>query len=232
MDLHLIEFGCHIAWNQWLFFVFVTWRENTGNETGSCTKQRTLSLCEYVPILSMQIVMHNGKWGTMYIISPNFKTTAQIFTKFWHHTAQILYYQYRWCHHHILMLIAPLVAKNDITMFQGPRSTVSKFHWNQSNSYGDMLHDSSLRDCFLQWPQNTLLVHLQPCHLWMPQTQLQLSQLHLQNSYQINHWYHSWHHPLTGTPQSNMMIAGSFVNQWKVSSPFRIFQWRHQRIPL
>ena len=28
------------------------------------------------------------------------------------------------------------------------------------------------------------------------------------------------------------MISSCFVNQWKVGSPFRIFQQRHQRIPL
>ena len=29
-----------------------------------------------------------------------------------------------------------------------------------------------------------------------------------------------------------MMISSCFINQWKVGSPFRIFQWRHQQIPL
>ena len=38
-----------------------------------------------------------------------------------------------------------------------PRGILSKFHWNQPSSYETMLHDSSLRDCFLQWPQNALL---------------------------------------------------------------------------
>ena len=52
------------------------------------------------------------------------------------------------------------------------------------------------------------------------------------NSFQINHQFCSWHHPSTGTPQSNMMISSCFINQWKVGSPFRIFQWRHQQIPL
>ena len=28
------------------------------------------------------------------------------------------------------------------------------------------------------------------------------------------------------------MISSCFVNQWKVGSPFRTFQWRHQWIPL
>ena len=89
-----------------------------------------------------------------------------------------------------------------------------------------------LRDCFLQWPQNTLLVQLQPCHLQIPQTWSQLSQPWLQNSFWTNHKFRSWHHPSSGTPWSNMMISSCFVNQWKVGSPFRIFQQRHQRIPL
>ena len=38
-----------------------------------------------------------------------------------------------------------------------PRDVVSKFDWNWPSSYETTLHDSSLRNCFLQWPQNTLL---------------------------------------------------------------------------
>ena len=73
--------------------------------------------------------------------------------------------------------------------------------------------------------------HLQPCLHQILQAQLQLSQLHLWNSFQINHRFCLWHHPLTGTPQNNMIIFSCFVNQWKVGSPFRIFQQRCQRIP-
>ena len=49
---------------------------------------------------------------------------------------------------------------------------MSKFHQNRPNSYGDTPHDSPLRDCYLQWPQNTLLAHLQPCHLQIRQTSI------------------------------------------------------------
>ena len=43
------------------------------------------------------------------------------------------------------------------TQPQGTRSIVSKFHRNQPSGYDSMLYDSSLRDCFLQWPKNTPL---------------------------------------------------------------------------
>ena len=91
----------------------------------------------------------------------NIWSRAQIITRLWHHTAQTLYWQYWWCYNHVVIPMVPLIAKIDITVFQthsqGPRSIVLKFHWNQPSSYETMLFDSSLNDCFLQWPQNTLL---------------------------------------------------------------------------
>ena len=39
-------------------------------------------------------------------------TRAQIFTKFWHHTAQTLYWQYKWCHCHVMMPMAPPGGQN------------------------------------------------------------------------------------------------------------------------
>ena len=111
-------------------------------------------------ILSMQTDEQEIR-DTMHILNPSSRTTAQIFTRFWTTKprpctdctgdATIAL----WCQWH------PLVAKIGITVFhthpQGPRSIVSKFHWNQPSSYETTLHVSSLRDCFLQWPQNTLL---------------------------------------------------------------------------
>ena len=55
--------------------MFVKRRENSGNETGSCSKQRTLILCEYVPILSMPDTKEKD------ILCHNLGTKAQIFTK-------------------------------------------------------------------------------------------------------------------------------------------------------
>ena len=52
MNLHLIEFGCHAAWNQWLFFVWM----KTGCETGSSQNKGKWDsvtiqpVSEYVPI--------------------------------------------------------------------------------------------------------------------------------------------------------------------------------------
>ena len=69
--------------------------------------------------------------------------------------------------------------------------------------------------------------HIQPWqHLTLltQQIQLLLWQQCSQNSFWTSHQSHSWPHPLTGTPRSNMMISSYFTNQWKVGSPFRIFQ--------
>ena len=141
-----------------LFFV---WME-TGNENRISTKDKekgqvwdTVQCCLSLWVcsnLSMLIDKNHN----------NFWTRAQIFTRFWQHTAQTLYWQYRWCHHCVVMLMAPpWWPKINITVFQtysqGPRNVVSKFHWIWPSGYGDTLHDRFLRDCFLQWPQNALL---------------------------------------------------------------------------
>ena len=69
--------------------------------------------------------------------------------------------------------------------------------------------------------------HIQPCchqTLQIPQTQLLFWQQHSQNSW-TSHWSHSWPHPLTGTPQSNMFcksavlqISGKLVHPSEYSS--------------
>ena len=180
----------------------MNWREITGS---SKQRKRThrfktqyyaACLCEYVPILSMQTVMIK-EIETPYTFcaitfdpelrsSPNFDSTqprpyttsiggATITcrdadgTPWWPKMTLE-------CSKHIP---------------KAPGSTVSKFHQNRPSGYEDTLHDSSLRDCYLQWPQYTLLAHLQPCRHWIQQTQLQLSQLQLQNSYRTNHRYRS-----------------------------------------
>ena len=56
--------------------------------------------------------------------------------------------------------------------------------------------------------------HIQPWQHLTQQIQLLLWQQHSWNSFQTSHRSHSWPHPLTGTPQSNMMISSCFTNQW------------------
>ena len=73
--------------------------------------------------------------------------------------------------------------------------------------------------------------HIQPWQHLTQQIWLLLWQQHSWNSFQTSHWSHSWPHPLTGTPQSNMMISSCFTNQWKVGSPFRIFQQKQPQEP-
>ena len=122
--------------------------------------------------------------------------------------------------------MAPLVVKIGTT--PGPRDIVSKFHWNWTQQ---LWHHTTLQflwgivsfsglkklffDCIQPWQHLTLLTQ---------QIQLLLWQWHSQNSFQTSHQSHLWPHPLTGMPQSNMMISSCFVNQWKVGSPFKIFQ--------
>ena len=90
------------------------------------------------------------------------------------------------------------------------------------------LHGTPLRDCFLQWPQNTLLWShpaMAPPDTADPADPITALTAALPwNSFWTSHRSRSWPHPSTGTPWSNMMISSCFTNQWKFGSPFRIFQ--------
>ena len=133
---------------------FSLFQGETGYETESTQRKRfeTLLCCLslYVPILSMTDKKCHNFWSR-----------AQISTRFWHHTPQTLYWQYGWCHHHVMMLVVSPGGKNGHYCVPNtspwPKGIVSKFHWNWPRGYETMLHDSSLKDCFLQWPQNTIL---------------------------------------------------------------------------